>query len=182
MITTTVPPSCTATPRPGRGEQHLAQVGVVRIGQRDVLRPVGEVVVERVDPALRAIDELVDHHEVTRVGARGCNDPAANGASSARTPSVRHRGDVGAVVDPVRRALVVPAVTGDERDPEAGDGGEHDRRRRARPTRSSTGHLGGVGEERVEPGAPEDPDVGARVSTVPMRRSCPVSGPARASG
>ena len=135
-----------------------------------MLRPVGEVVVEGVDASLGAIDELVDHHEVAGTQT-GLQRPGRERSEHAAHAERRHRREVGAVVDPVRGPLVVPTVPRDERHPQAGHRGDGHGRRRL-PVAGRDGHLGGVGEERVEPGTSEDPRR-RRAAVLWCSRPCP---------
>ena len=130
-------------------------------------RTVGRAdVVERVRPARGAVDELIDDHEVA--GMDVGLQRAARARADQRPHAERcHRPDVGPVRHAVRGVLVAPPVTGEEGDPSPGQFTDGDRRCRA--TEGSLDlDVGAVGQELVEAGPADDPDLGAQLG-------CPIA-------
>ena len=112
---------------------------------------------EGVGPSPGPVDELIDDHELAGM------DVGAQRAARARADHRPHserceRPDVGAERNPVRRELVLPAVAGEEGDPTSGQVAHGDRRRRV-TERGGHLDLDGVGQEVVEAGASDDPDL-----------------------
>ena len=115
-------------------------LGVVGVGERDVVRSVVEGVEERVGSARRAVDELVDDHEVAGMDRR-LQRPGRERCQQQPDAEIAHHGDVGAVVHAVRRQMVVAAVAGKERDPVGPDGADGDPVATGRRTRVATTTL-----------------------------------------
>ena len=67
--------------------------------------PSSEGVVESLDAARRPVDQLVDHHELTRMD-RGLERPRRERREQSADPERLHRRDIRPVVDPVRREVV----------------------------------------------------------------------------
>src|SRR6185369_3890584 len=126
----------------------------VRVGEADVY---GALVVERLDPPGRTVNELVRQHERARSELRAQSTDRARGqdlpyAERAQGPQV------GPVRDAVRGITVVAPVAGQERDAPAADLGDGD------PIRGIAVRRGDVVlfrpvEQAVEAGAPDDADV-----------------------
>jgi len=138
-----------------RVDRELAQHRIVDLGRREV--GDDRAVVEGVDPAARAVHELVADHEVAGL------DVELERARGARRddgfdPERAHRPDVGPVVDPVRRDRVSPPVAGQEGHPPTGHLGEEERVGR-RTVRGVHLDLAYIVEERVEAGAAEHADL-----------------------
>src|ERR1041385_4004684 len=137
-------------------DEQPAEVGAIRVGRRDVSR-LGAVV-KRVRPSGRAVDELVADDELAQPQLR-LQRPRRVRADDPPHAELLHRPDVRAVRDLVRRQLVLWPVARQERDPLAADLADHERPGRL-PVRGVELDLLDVLEERVEAGAPEDPDLG----------------------
>ena len=107
-----------------------------------------------------AVDELVGDDDVA--GSDVMAEPADGARGEHLADAERpQRPEVGAVVDRVRRVLVVRAVPRQERDRATRDGADRDRRRRV-AVRRLHGVLLRVVEEGVEAGAADHGDLGHR--------------------
>src|SRR6185369_3285626 len=127
----------------------------VRVGEADVY---GALVVERLDPAGRTVNELVRQHERARSELRAQPTDRARGQDLPH-PDLAQGPQVGPVRDPVRGITVVAPMAGQERDTPAADIGDGDRIRRV-AVRRLDGVLFRSVEQAVEAGAPDDADVG----------------------
>ena len=129
-----------------RVDRELAQDRVVDVRGRQV--GDDRAVVERVDPAMRAVDELVAHHEVAGLD-RELQRARGTRRDHGLDPERAHRPDIGPVVDPVWRDGVPPAMPRDERDPSTIHVREEYRVRWRAVGRVHL-HLAHVVEQRVE--------------------------------
>ena len=133
-----------------------AQLGAVGVGEGDV-GGLGAVV-EGVVPAPGPVHHLVADDEVPG-GGLGLERPGGAGADHPGHPQLLHRPEVGPVGDLVGRVLVAAAVAGEEGHPAALDLADRDLVGRGAIGRLDLVLLHAV-EERVEPGATEDPELG----------------------
>ncbi len=137
------------------------ELGVVGVGERQVERH--GAVEERALPAGRAVDELVDEHEVPRLEL-GSQRTAGEGRHQGLHAERCHRPDVRPVVHPVRRDPVVGPVAGEEGHRAAPDHPQQGRLRRRPVGRLQVEGREVVGE-LVEAGPAEHADVRRTVET-----------------
>jgi hypothetical protein len=130
----------------------------VRIGVGNVMSVAR--VVERVGPSPRAVDELVEHDEVTGVNVGRERTGRARRDHLAHAEHA-HRPEVGARGNARGHELVVASVAGNERNPPPADVGDRDRCA-WRAERRVEHDVFDIVTERVEAGAAEDPDLRGR--------------------
>lgn len=137
------------------GNHVLREPGTVRIRERHVVCVAG--VVKRVGPSPGAVDQLVEHDEVSRMNVG--RERTGRARTDHRTDSEHPHGpEVGASRHFRRQVFVVAAVARNERDASITDGRDrHGRARRAE--RSVDGHRFDIFAERVEARTAEDTDV-----------------------
>ncbi len=143
--------------------------GAVRVGERDVHRVL---VVEGLDPSGGPVHQLVGDDQGAGTVGGGERPDRARRQDAAHAERAQ-RPEIGAVRDHVRREPVVLAVPGQERHPAARHVADQHRLARLAERRLDR-HLFGVGEELVEAGTADDPDVRDRIG---LLGDCPAMPP-----